>query len=86
MIQRPLPEDEIGYVILDKNFKDNVFLGQNNVNVSKIRGAKIFHDKIAADNHLVQLKQVQEYYAKLYENKLFEIKPVRVSIIYAENA
>lgn len=84
MIQRTLPEDEIGYVILDKNFNNDIFLGQNDVSVSKIRAAKIFSDKAAADSHLYQLKQIQPYYADLYDNKKFTIKPVRVSIIYVE--
>lgn len=83
---REVPEDEIGYVILDKTFKNDVFLGQNDVMMSKIRAAKIFHDKLAAENHIYQLKQVQEYFAKMYDQKLYEIKPVRVAFITVPDA
>jgi hypothetical protein len=82
MLQRHVSEDEIGFVIIDKTFKNTVFLGFNDIIVGKITVARIFQDKWAADNHLFQLKQTQPYFQNIYDNKLFEIKPVRVTFIY----
>lgn len=83
MIQRPVPEDEIGFVVIDKtSLNPTTFLGNNDVMVGKIRAAKIFGDKLAADNHIFQLKQFQPYFQNLYDNNLFTIKPVRITIIH----
>lgn len=87
MIQeRPLPEDEIGFVIIDKTSNPTKYLSENDVMVSKIRAAKIFGDKLAGVNHILRLKQIDSYFQNLYDNKLFDIRPVRVAIIYVNNA
>lgn len=78
--QKPLPEDEIGYVIICDVTKPT-FLNSNNIIVTKIRAAEIFPDRAAADHRMFEIKDSHPIFKDLYDNKLFRIKPVRVSII-----
>lgn len=77
MIQRS--EDEIGYVV---KF-DTSFLGLNGICVAPIRAAQIFGDKIAAEDAVYQQAQIHTFFKNIYDNKLFTVKPVRITYIHA---
>jgi hypothetical protein len=53
----------LGYVIQDLTFDEPVYLGANNVAVSKIRAAKIFVDELHAKSerfqHICEMKKLE---------------------------
>lgn len=83
MIKDPNLFDSIGFVI--KATKDNIFqgcyLGENDVFVSKIKSAKIYHDEIYATSELKKLYKRNNNYEAYDKDKLMivQVKVTEVS-------